>query len=359
MSDSKVYRAIGLMSGTSLDGIDIALIETDGENHVKPIFFETSLYTRGEKDIIRAALGKNKRDMSTELAEKTVTDKHIFVLRNFINNHDLVGKIDLIGFHGQTIFHDPENAFTWQIGDGAALAHALGIPVVNDFRKADMESGGQGAPLLPLYHRAFAAKLPKPVAIINIGGVSNITWLGKDKIMAFDCGAGNALMDDLVLRRTGQAYDRDGALARKGKVHEDLVKEWMRHPYFNQAPPKSLDRDAWDVSGVSTMSTEDGLATLCDFTVQSLRASLKHCPKMPKICYVTGGGRLNKFLMERLGEAFGCIVEPVESVGGRGDSMEAEGFAYLAVRSLCGLPITEPETTGVSAPCKGGILHTP
>ena len=175
--------------------------------------------------------------------------------------------------------------------------------------------------------------------------------------MAFDCGPGNALMDDFMLRRKSEAYDRDGILAREGSVHEAMIKEWMRHPFFNQAPPKSLDRDAWDVSAVESLSDEDGMATLCEFTAKAIQSAIKHCPKPPKTCYISGGGRHNSTLMERLDALLGCVVEPVEAAGARGDAMEAEGFAYFAVRSVLGLPISEPGTTGVSKPMSGGVLH--
>lgn len=357
MSENKVYRAIGLMSGTSLDGVDIALIETDGKAHVKRIASQTSHYTNAEREMIRAVFGRKKPDHEVLLAEKMVTDKHIFVLRNFMNVHHLEGTLDVIGFHGQTIFHDPSEGFTWQIGDGAAMAKAVGVDVVCDFRSADMKAGGQGAPLLPLYHQSYAEKLPKPVAIVNIGGVSNITWLSGDSILAFDCGPGNALIDDFVKARTGQLFDRDGALARKGLIHQDIVANWMKNPYFNAKPPKSLDRDAWDIAALEYLSDEDGAATLTEFTAKSIAAGLKHCARKPKNFYITGGGRMNKFLMERLTEVLGAQVDKIEEIGANGDALEAEGFAWFAVRSVLGLPLTMPETTGVPSPTTGGVLH--
>lgn len=357
MSEHKVYRVIGLMSGTSLDGVDIAYLETDGHAYVKPLLFETVLYTRGEKDLIRAAFGKNKRDQSIDLAEKTVTDKHIFAVRNFMNYHELGGKVDLIGFHGQTIFHDPKQAFTWQIGNGGALAKATGVDVVCDFRSNDMKHGGQGAPLIPYYHKALAEKLPKPMAIINIGGVSNITWIGEKKILAFDCGPGNALMDDCMVKRKGESYDKNGDLARTGTADMEMVREWLRYPFFAQEPPKSLDRDEWDIRSISYLSDADAMATLCEFSAQAMHRALKHCPKTPKICYITGGGRHNTFMMERLATLFGCQIKDISEIGADGDALEAQGFGYLAVRSLLGLPLSEQSTTGAKEPVTGGVLH--
>lgn len=359
MSLDKVYRAIGMMSGTSLDGVDVALIETDGRDHIERIASDTAHYTSAERDLVRAVFGRKKPDQEVLLAEKMITDKHVFVLRNFMNNHDLDDSIDVIGFHGQTIFHDPAEGFTWQIGNAKDLAKATGIKVVSDFRKEDMAAGGQGAPLLPLYHQAFAAKLSKPVAIVNIGGVSNITWLSKDSILAFDCGPGNALIDDFMLTRKGEMFDRDGKLAAEGLIHQDTVTGWLRNPYFTTKPPKSLDRDAWDVSEVEELSDEDGAATLTEFTARAVHAALRHCPRKPKTFYVTGGGRRNKFLMERLRKVLDAEVEMLEEAGGNGDSMEAEGFAWFAVRSLLGLPVTVPETTGVPQPTTGGTVYKP
>lgn len=357
MSANKVYRAVGLMSGTSLDGVDVALIETDGQEYIKRLESETSHYTSSERETIRSVFGKKKPDQATILAEKMVTDKHIFVLRNFINLHHLEGTLDVIGFHGQTIFHDPAEGFTWQIGDGAALAKAVGVDVVYNFRQADMKAGGQGAPLLPLYHQSYAANLPKPVAIVNIGGVSNITWLSGEGILAFDCGPGNALLDDFVLKRTGKTFDRDGALGRKGLIHQDIVAGWLKNSYFTAKPPKSLDRDAWDVAPLEYLSDEDGAATLTEFTAKGIYAALKHCPRKPKAFYITGGGRLNKFLMERLADVLAADVHKIEAIGANGDAVEAEGFAWFAVRSLLGLPLSVPDTTGVPAPTTGGVLY--
>lgn len=360
MIQKKIQSAIGLMSGTSFDGIDIAWIETDGEGLVRPLAFESYPYAAVDRTAIRPALGRREKGPETQEAEKLVTERHIAYLDQFMaKNRIQPGQVDVVGFHGQTVFHDPSNRFTWQIGDGQALADACGIPVVGQMRVADVQAGGQGAPLLPLYHRALSYEMAKPLAVLNIGGVSNITWIGADAILAFDCGPGNALLDDFVLTRMGQAYDKDGALAAKGRVHTARVKGWLAHPYFSLKPPKSLDRDAWRHADAGDLGDADGAATLLEFTVRSIEKGFTLCPVPPRSIHVTGGGRLNAQMMKRLQEIFQFPVAPVEALGWNGDAIEAQGFAYLAVRSLLGLPLTEPGTTGVPKPLTGGVLYEP
>ncbi|MCB9977830.1 MAG: anhydro-N-acetylmuramic acid kinase [Rhodospirillales bacterium] len=360
MIHKKIHSAIGLMSGTSFDGVDIAWIKTDGEASVTPLAAGSYPYSPEDRGVIRAVLGQSERGSETDAAEKIVTERHIAYLDKFLSDNNIDPRtVDVIGFHGQTIFHDPGAKFTWQIGDAQALADVCGLPVVGQMRVADVQAGGQGAPLLPLYHRALAHELDKLLAILNIGGVSNITWIGEGEILAFDCGPGNALLDDFVSRRTGLSYDRDGLLASAGRADEALLFHWMAHPYFVQKPPKSLDRDAWDVKAVEKLADAHGAATLLEFTVRSIEKGISLCPKPPRAVYVTGGGRHNGFLMKRLQALFQVPVAPVEALGWQGDVLEAQGFAYLAVRSLLGLPLTEPGTTGVPKPLTGGVLYHP
>lgn len=348
------------MSGTSFDGADIALIETDGEGLVRPLASEGYAYDPADRAAIRAALGRREKGSETAAAERIVTERHISFLAEFLTKYNIDKQsVDVAGFHGQTIFHDPAARFTWQVGDAQALADSCGIPVVGQMRVADVLAGGQGAPLLPLYHRALAHDLAKPMAVLNIGGVSNITWIGAGDILAFDCGPGNALMDDFMLRRTGHAYDAGGLIASSGQAREALIYEWLAHPYFSLKPPKSLDRDAWRHADVGEMDDADGMATLLAFTVRSIQTGFSLCPALPLAVYVTGGGRRNARLMQRLGEVLGAPVAPVEALGWNGDAIEAQGFAYLAVRSLLGLPLTEPGTTGVGKPLTGGVLYRP
>ncbi len=366
MAEQKVYRAIGLMSGTSLDGIDAALIETDGEMLVRHVAFLSGVYEEleaGMKERVRSCLG-----MLADEGGKVAAVEQDFTMLSARVVKDLLAQagvnaadIDLIGFHGHTIAHDPDNGFTWQIGDGALLAKETGIDVVYDFRKADVEAGGQGAPLLPLYHHrlvSLAEGLSTPVAVLNIGGVSNITYIdgAEEDILAFDLGAGNALLDDFVLARTGAQYDEGGVLASTGHVYQDVVEGWMQAPFFSAPAPKSLDRDAWDVRGVEALSDADGAATLTAFTVQGIKVGMALLPRMPEQVLVCGGGRHNGYMMAQLVEALGVPVISVDDMGWNGDAVEAEGFAYYAVRSVLGVPVTYPRTTGVGAPMSGGVL---
>lgn len=358
----KLYTAIGLMSGTSLDGVDVAFIETDGLSQVKPLGFSYFPYEEGLRAKLRACFGAKVKTPAITDAEQELTIAHINAVKAFMAAHSLTTKdVDLIGFHGQTITHDPANRFTWQLGAGDMLARETGINVVYDFRTADVQAGGQGAPLIPIYHwaRAFASGLSFPVAILNIGGVSNVTWLGHEEgdILAFDCGPGNALIDDVVLRATGARFDTDGALAKAGTRDTEVLARWLSHPYFQTRPPKSLDRDAWDVKTVSNYPLPDAVATLTAFTVAAIAKAAEHFPEPAAAWYVTGGGRLNAAIMQGLRDTLQCRVESVDTLGWNGDALEAEGFGYLAVRSKLGLPLSYPTTTGVPRPQCGGILR--
>lgn len=353
MSENKVYTAIGMMSGTSLDGIDMALVRTDGKDFTELLDFKTTPYEEVIRQQIRGVLGSRHASAATAQAEKLVTQAHITAIADF--GH----KADVIGFHGQTILHDPSQRFTWQIGNAQELADQTGINVVGDMRIADIKAGGQGAPLLPLCHRAFAAKAPRPIAILNLGGVGNITWLGEERsdILAFDTGPANALIDDLVKEKTGKRYDNEGALARSGKVHQAYVDDWLSREYFSRLVPKSLDRDEWPVKRAYNLPLEDAVATLAAFTVQSVQKSFSFLPSTPKTIYVAGGGRHNKYIMDELARILPCDVKKVEDLGWNGDALEAQGFAYLAVRSLLGLALTLPTTTGVPEAMTGGALY--
>lgn len=359
-NQNKIYKVIGLMSGTSLDGIDVALIETDGHHLVKPIASFYAPYDEFLRERVRACFGARILSEQVADAEYELTMAHARAVRAFLDQEKLkADEIDLIGFHGQTITHDPANEFTWQIGNGDLLAQETRINVIYDFRSQDVSSGGQGAPLIPIYHQALtaAAELVAPVAILNIGGVSNVTWIGvgEGDLLAFDCGPGNALIDDKVLSVTGQRYDKDGEIAKSGKVHQDLISKWMAHPYFSVKPPKSLDRDAWAVqSDVSALSFEDAVATLTAFTIAAIVQGASHFSQPAVEWYVTGGGRLNSAMMDGLAKALGVPVRSVDTLGWNGDALEAEGFAYMAVRSVLDLPISFPTTTGVKKPKTGG-----
>ena len=353
--------SIGLMSGTSLDGVDVALIDSDGVevSHQGPA--QTFPYPEPLRESLRAVLGGVG---PVSEVERDMTLFHARSVEMFMDIHGIGREhVEVVGFHGHTISHAPERRHTWQIGDGGLLAKTLGLAVVNDFRSRDVAEGGQGAPLVPVYHAALAQALDGPVAVVNIGGVANVTWLGKaGAVLAFDTGPGNALIDDWARRHLGTAVDQDGRLALSGTADAQAVATFLDHPYFTQKPPKSLDRDDFArLAGVVTegLSPADGAATLTAITARSIARSRDHFPLAPARWLVTGGGRHNPALMAALRAEIDAPVAAVEEVGWDGDGLEAQAFAFLAVRSLKGLPITFPETTGAPGPLTGGRLHLP
>jgi len=308
------------------------------------------------RKLIRDGIARGENDPNLE---EQITKKHASAVHSFLAAQKIAAdQIDVIGFHGQTLWHKPKEGKTLQLGDGAMLAAMTGIDVVNDFRSADMLAGGQGAPLVPLYHRALAHDLQKPLAIVNIGGVANITWIGDEELIAFDTGPGNALLDDWVLKGTGKPFDENGALAAKGRVFDSYIELFLHHPYFEKPPPKSLDRETFSNFVPKGLSLEDGAATLTMMSVAAIALAVRSFDKKPEKIYLTGGGRRNKTMRAWLAAQSGVSVECVEELGWRGDSMEAEAFAYLAVRSVLGLPLTLPTTTGVKEPMTGGVIFS-
>lgn len=355
-----VLRAIGLMSGTSLDGVDAALIETDGTDitrHgpalVKP--YPPALRMRLRTLLDRApTLAADDRDLLD--AERALMLCHAEAVRALLTRFP-EEEADLVGFHGQTILHAPHERRTWQIGDAALLSRETGLPVIHDFRGDDVTAGGQGAPLAPLYHAALFRRHARPVAVLNIGGVANVTVIdGNGDVHACDTGPGNALLDDWAMMHTGTACDLDGRLARAGRVNETVLAELLDDPFFRQPPPKSLDRLSFHraIQRIAPLSPEDGAATLAAFTIRTVRDT--PLPVRPDAWYVCGGGRHNPFLMDGLRRALNVTVEPVEAMGWNGDVLEAECFGFLAVRSLLGLTLSRPETTGAPRPMSGGRL---
>lgn len=364
MSKQQLQLAMGLMSGTSLDGIDAALIRSDGRKRVEPLACAGFPYGEGFRTRLRGVLGGKG---PVEAVEQELTLAHAAAVKALLDQAGLTAnQVALIGFHGHTILHEPDRGRTWQIGDGALLARETRIDVVADLRWRDVEEGGQGAPLAPVFHAALAAKLDRPLAVLNIGGVSNVTWIGDktdglddvgsddQPILAFDCGPGNALINDWVERHTGVPLDRDGRLARAGRADQTVLAGLLSDPYFALPTPKSLDRDHFDPAPVEGLSLEDGAATLTAFTAAAVEKALALMPTAPKRWLVTGGGRLNPVLMAALAERLGVQVEPVEAVGWDGDALEAQAFAYLAIRSRAGLPLSFPGTTGVKCAVTGG-----
>ncbi|HEX8446163.1 MAG TPA: anhydro-N-acetylmuramic acid kinase [Sphingomonas sp.] len=359
--------AIGLMSGTSLDGIDAALVETDGVGHVRPIAFRSDPYPEAVRAQLRAASARALQARRPEpsatmtAAANVVTERHATTVSALLLEAGVAAAdVAVVGFHGQTVAHRPDRGWTWQIGDGAALAATLGIVVVDDFRSADVAAGGQGAPLLPVYHAALCARLPRPVAVLNLGGVGNLTWIGADGgLIAFDTGPANALIDDWVRAEAGQSHDAGGALAAQGRVDQTVLTNMLDTPWFDLPPPKSLDRDDFSMQPARGLSVVDGAATLTAFTAETVSLALRLVPQRPVRLFVAGGGRHNATLMQMIAARVGMRAEPIEAMGWDGDATEAEGFAYMAVRTLAGLPISFPGTTGVPAAMAGGVIHRP
>ncbi len=357
------------MSGTSLDGIDVALLRTDGEDVVDRGPAATYPYRPDQQAVLHDALQEAKSLEAREArpgilaeAERALTEWHAEAVNRFLDANGLTPpEIDVIGFHGQTVIHRPERRLTVQLGLGPTLARRTGIPVVYDMRAADVAAGGQGAPLVPVYHRALAAAVAdRPVAFVNIGGVANMTWIGQDgDLVAFDTGPGNALLNDWCERHTDVPYDKDGMLARRGSSNTDVLGQLLKNNFFATSAPKSLDRNTFQTSVVDALSPADGAATLTRFTAASIALSEKLVPEPPRLYIICGGGRLNPTLIQNLRDLLQASVIVAEDVGMNGDSMEAEAWAYLAVRCLRGLAITFPGTTGVAAPLSGGRLTAP
>jgi anhydro-N-acetylmuramic acid kinase len=353
-----VRRAIGLMSGTSLDGIDVAMIETDGRERVITGPALTIPYPDVFRERLRAVLGGVG---PVGEVEAELTGLHAEAVEQFLARHPGAA-VDVVGLHGHTILHRPAERRTWQLGDGAWLARRLRIDVVADFRSADVAAGGEGAPLAPLFHTALAAALPKPLAVINLGGVANVTWIGSGgiggaaDILAFDTGPGNALIDDWVRRHTGAAADLGGVIAGAGRPSEAHVARFLQRPFLTRNPPKSLDRDDFRDAMPEGLSLEDGAITLTEMTAAAVVAGCRHFPAPAREWLVCGGGRHNPTLIAALARRLGVPVRPVEAVGWNGDALEAQAFAYLAVRSIAGLPLSLPSTTGVPRPTTGGRL---
>jgi anhydro-N-acetylmuramic acid kinase len=353
------FTVIGLMSGTSMDGIDAAILETDGDSLLESGPHSGIAYP-GE--LRRTLLRLPAVDVALEAVEQSVTDLNAELVRRLCAQaHRQLSSIDLVGFHGQTIRHEPEHHRTWQLGDGQRLADTLGCVVINQFRQNDLNHGGEGAPFAPAYHRALvhASGLTGPIAVLNIGGVSNVTVVDGDFLYACDCGPGNALIDDWVSRRFNIPFDEGGQKAAAGQVESRALARLLESPYFLRRGPKSLDRNAFSAVPVAALSGEDGAATLTAFTAAAIALEAQRLPRVPAVWIVVGGGRRNHRLLVELRERLGAAVKTAEEVGWSGDAIEAQAFGYLAVRSALNLPLSWPQTTGVSTPVSGGIRWEP
>ncbi len=363
MLKSGIKRVLGLMSGTSFDGVDAAVLDTDGETIMA--FGPTSFrpYTDAERKVLRAAMGLWPDAPGVEEAAEIVETAHAEIIARF-------DAIDLVGFHGQTLAHDPRGRGTHQAGSGEVLALVSGLPVVWDFRSSDVRLGGQGAPLAPFYHFALARHIAAdaPLVFLNLGGVGNLTWVdprcdapdADGALLAFDTGPANAPMDDLCHIRLGVPRDDGGTHAARGTPDLGLVRDFLTEGYFLRLPPKSLDRDFPGLSArVAHLADADALATLSECVAASVAAGFDHLPQLPARVLVCGGGRHNLDLMARLAAHLPAPVAPVEAVGLDGDMLEAQAFAYLAMRIARGLPTSCPTTTGVAAAVGGGQISAP
>ncbi|QMW21695.1 anhydro-N-acetylmuramic acid kinase [Sandaracinobacteroides saxicola] len=360
MDLQKPVRVIGLMSGTSADGVDAALIESDGERHVRPLAFVSRAYTAAERAAVLAA-GARARGMAAPGPDAVVDEAaRLLTLAHAETVAMLPGQetAELIGFHGQTVVHRPEQQWTWQVGDATLLAQLCGRPVVHDFRSADVAAGGQGAPLTPGYHRARLQGGPA-TGVLNLGGVGNLTWFSTEAWGAFDTGPGNALIDDWVGEHAGLTHDAGGAIAAAGRVDEAVLCALLDNPWFDMAGPKSLDRNDFSTAAARGLGLRDGAATLAAFTAETVVLALRLLPVALTRILVTGGGRHNPVLMAMIAGRTELPVLPVEALGWNGDALEAEAFGWLAVRSMRGLPLSWPETTGVPRATTGGALVGP
>lgn len=365
---SKTLKAIGLMSGTSLDGIDVALVETDGENVVLRGPSMTFSYDDEQRALLKLALqqAKTLRDRKARPGQLSEIERqstlwHAHAVHAFCDKMQLSSSdITIIGYHGQTVLHRPEIALTVQLGEGQLLAEQVGIPVAYDLRASDMMAGGQGAPLVPAYHRALASFVrERPVAFVNVGGVANVTWIGEQGgMIAFDTGPGNALIDDWMVKHQGVPRDEAGMLGLAGKVDQSVLAQFLGDGFFEKPGPKSLDRNSFHSIKLDGLSEADGAATLAAVTAHSIAASRFHFPQAPEAWVICGGGRYNGAIMKGLRQLL-PNVQPAEAYEFNGDAMEAEAWAYLAVRTLRGLPLTFPRTTGVATATTGGVIVKP
>ena len=370
-----LIRALGLMSGTSMDGIDLALVESDGEAEVRrgPSMFvpyEAVFRRRIEAGLEMAKTIARREERPGDLAalERDLTMRHVEAVKAFQTKFP-AQKIDLIGFHGQTVLHRPEKALTVQLGDGPLLAGETGVSVVHDMRARDMEYGGQGAPLVPVYHDALARSLPQewrgsfPVAFVNIGGISNVTFVpAQGDPFAFDSGPGNALIDRWVSAEGGVPFDADGMIASEGGVVRAVVDRYLENPFFERRAPKSLDRLDFTLEDAAGLELAEGARTLAAVSAEAILKAAEQMPEAPKLWIVCGGGRKNPHIMADLrtgAEQSLAQVILAEDAGFDGDAMEAEAWAYLAIRSTRGMSLTFPTTTGCRGAVTGGVLVRP
>ena len=372
MLNSKIYTALGLMSGTSADGIYIAILITDGKTKIK--LGPTGYYPFSKsfsikiKSIFKKKLNiqKSRKQKRIVQIENEFTNLNLIAINKFLKKNKIKKKkIDIIGFHGQTISHNPLKGYSWQIGNSQKLANLLNIKVVSNFRENDIQNGGQGAPLTPIFHYYLTKKIKKKICFINLGGISNVTYFNHqsktslNNMMAFDAGPCCSLIDDWVSRNSNKKFDHFGLLARKGNVKKEIIRNFLKKSYFSKLPPKSLDRSFFSLSLLRKLNIEDGATTLNNLAAESLLKAFDYFPNNPDLCILSGGGRLNKFLVELISNKLEkSQVLLTEKYNWNGDSIEAYAFAYLSIRKLLNLPITFPKTTGIKKPLTAGRIFS-
>ena len=361
----KFYYSLGFMSGTSLDGIDASIIKSDGEKFVeiidnKYIKYNDKLRSKLTKIVDKCTSKVKFRKLSQTIrqVEKEMTILHAKLFKILKRKNNTL-KIDLIGFHGQTILHKPKKGYSFQIGNSKLLSKLTKTKVISNFREIDIINGGQGSPLTPLYHKLILLKIKSklPAAVINIGGITNITYLkNKNKIISFDTGPGNCLLDKWVKNNIGKNFDEKGAYSKQGKVNKKILKKLLSDPYYKKKFPKSLDTKNFNLRYVNKLNFKDGCATLSMLTIKSIYLAIKKLKQIPFLILVSGGGRKNKFLINNLRKLLNIPVDVIEKFNFNGDFIESQAFAYLAIRSYLKKIITLPSTTGVSKPSSGGSL---
>jgi len=376
----KIYTAMGLMSGTSLDGVDVSIIESDGNKEFSSIL---DRYFEYDKELIQKILILREKITDSEQLnkylyeikdlEREITLFHAEAIKETLGMTK--SSVDLIGFHGQTIFHDPEKKITKQLGDGKLLSQLTKKNVVYNFRQNDLENGGQGAPLTPIFHNVLANKINKkfnlgfPLNFLNIGGISNITsavdWKNLENklngINAYDIGPGNCLIDEWIRKNSKKKYDKDGLIAKSGTIDELVLNQALENFEENSNYKKSLDVKDFDIFFAKGLSLENGAATITNFTARLISNGMKYSHEMVKPTMnnwlVCGGGRKNKYLLESIKNTFEkANIQPIDEYEIDGDFVESQAFGYLAIRSFLKLPISFPSTTGCKEPSNGGVL---
>ena len=364
-----LITCIGLMSGTSCDGIDASIIKSDGENvvhftgnHFLPYEDRIKSKIRGLKEKINLILDLETNITEIDNLEKEITLLHAKIVNSIIEKFKLNKlEIDLIGFHGHTIFHSFKYKKTKQIGDGKLLSQLTGIKVVYNFRENDIKNNGQGAPLVPIFHKLLKTKLKIkiPLVFFNIGGISNLTYLNKDEEMvSFDSGPGNCLIDRILQLKSEDKvqFDKDGMIAFTGNIDKNILDSYLSDPYYELSPPKSLDINDFNLNPLRDLSLKDSVATLSELTSLTIVNALSFFSSKPIEIILCGGGRKNKFIFDRIKKLSNITISNIDDYKINGDFIESQAFAYLAIRSLFKKPISFPKTTGATKPITGGDI---